>query len=66
MRKNILFICGSLNQTTMMHKISMHLSDYNCWFSPYYSDGIIGLFAKTPVLNFSILGGQFRHKTEEY
>jgi len=50
----------------MMHKISMHLTDFNCWFSPYYSDGIVGFFAKTPVLNFSILGGQFRLRTEEY
>jgi hypothetical protein len=64
--KNILFICGSMNQTTMMHKISMHLPDFDCWFSPYYADGIVGYFAKTPVLNFSILGGQFRHRTEEY
>ena len=55
-----------MNQTTMMHKISLHLNDFNCWFSPYYSDGIVGFFAKTPVLNFSILGGQFRHRTEEY
>jgi hypothetical protein len=44
----------------------MHLSDFNCWFSPYYSDDIVGFFAKTRVLNFSILGGQFRQKTEEY
>src|ERR1039457_4338923 len=50
----------------MMHKISLHLTDFNCWFSPYYSDGIVGFFAKTSVLNFSILGGQFRHSTEEY
>lgn len=26
----------------------------------------MGFFAKTPILNFSILGGQFRYKTEEY
>jgi hypothetical protein len=62
----ILFICGSTNQTLMMHKISMHFSDYECWFSPYYADGIIRFFSRTPVLDFSILGGQFRRRTLEY
>ena len=66
MKNNILFICGSLNQTSMMHKISMHLADYNCWFSPYYADGIVAYFSKTSVLNFSILGGQFRKRTIDY
>jgi hypothetical protein len=28
MRKRIFFICGSMNQTTQMHQISKHLSDY--------------------------------------
>jgi hypothetical protein len=62
----ILFICGSTNQTLMMHKISKHLTDYDCWFSPYYADGIIRFFSRTPVLDFSILGGQFRRRTLEY
>ncbi len=62
----VLFICGSMNQTTMMHQIYDHLSDFNCYFSPYYSDGIINFFSKTELLNFSILGGQFRQRTIEY
>jgi len=66
MLKNILFICGSRNQTVMMHKISEYLAHYNCYFTPYYSHGIIGSLAKTSLLNFSILGGQFRQKTLEY
>lgn len=64
--KNILFICGSLNQTTMMHKISSHFHDCNCFFSPYYGDGIINMFAQTKFLDFSILGGQFRSRTINY
>jgi hypothetical protein len=50
----------------MMHEISRHLSDFNSYFSPYYADGIVGFFSKTPVLNFSILGGQFRKNTTDY
>lgn len=63
---NILFICGSLNQTTMMHKISLHFPDYNCFFSPYYADSFLNSLAQTSILNFSILGGQFRKRTCEY
>lgn len=66
MKKKILFIGGSLNQTTMMHEISKHLSDYDCWFSPYYDDGYVGFLAKKGMLNFTILGGKFRKQTEEY
>ena len=42
MTQNILFIGGSLNQTTMLHKIAQHMGDYNCYFTPYYADGIEG------------------------
>ncbi|MDR3611233.1 MAG: hypothetical protein P4L27_11765 [Ignavibacteriaceae bacterium] len=66
MRKNILFICGSLNQTTMMHDISRYLYDFNSYFTPYYANGIVGFFSRTPILNFSILGGQFRKSTTDY
>ncbi len=62
----ILFICGSMNQTTMMHKISTHLSDYNCYFTPYYSEGFIKALSNTSLLDFSLLGGQFRKRTIKY
>jgi hypothetical protein len=62
----ILFICGSLNQTTMMHRISTHLKDFSCFFTPYYATGLIGLMARTSILNFSILAGQFRKNTLDY
>ncbi len=62
----ILFICGSINQTKMMHKISMHFSGYDCFFTPFYSDGFKKVLSNTRFLDFSILGGQFRQKTLEY
>ena len=65
-RHNILFICGSINQTTMMHKISQYFFADNCYFTPYYSDGFIKLFAEKGFLNKTILGGQFRLNTIEY
>lgn len=65
-RKKILLVGGSINQTTMMHQIAKHLTDYDCYFTPYYSDGIIDLLVQKGFLDFTILGGQFRQSTEEY
>ncbi|MCE1165229.1 MAG: hypothetical protein LWX07_07490 [Bacteroidetes bacterium] len=66
MRK-ILFICGSMNQTTMMHGISAHLGEgYDCYFTPYYTDGFKGILVNAGLLDFTILGGKFRRNTTEY
>jgi hypothetical protein len=65
-RKKILFICGSMNQTSMMHQISMYLSYCESYFSPYYGDGLISYLSKTHFLDFSVLGGQFRERTLNY
>jgi len=65
-KKKILFICGSLNQTSMMHQISLNLSEHDCYFSPYYADGIVNLAVRLGHLNFSILNGTFRKNTEKY
>lgn len=62
----ILFICGSLNQTTMMHKIAVKLSDHDCYFTPYYADGFINLLAKSGLLKSTILGGRHRRDTMDY
>ncbi len=66
MKKNILFIGGSLNQTMQMHRISEHLKDYNLWFTPYYADGYIRFLTKLGILDFTVLGGEFKRKTLEY
>ncbi len=65
-KKKILFICGSLNQTSMMHQISKHLEDYDCFFTPYYGDGYIKFLVDKGYLKFSILNGTFRWNTEKY
>lgn len=65
-RKKILFICGSLNQTSMMHQISQYLKEYDCFFTPYYSDGVINYLVGKGYGKFSILNGPFRWNTEKY
>jgi hypothetical protein len=66
MTKKILFIGGSLNQTTMMHQISQYFSDCDCFFTPFYATGLIDNLVKKGFLNFTILGERFREQTEDY
>ncbi len=66
MTKNILFICGSLNQTTMMHKISTQMGEAECFFTPYYADGVEAFAASMGWLDFTVLGGRHMRETREY
>jgi len=68
MRKKILFITGSMNQTSQMHQISMHLPEYDCWFSQFFTDipFVNALVKYTPLLNNTIISGQFKANSENY
>ena len=66
MAEKILLIGGSLNQTTMMHQIASHLNEYDCYFTPFYADGMIGILSKLHLLDFSILGGNHRKATMKF
>lgn len=55
-----------VKSNTMMHHISKHLFGYEAYFSPYYADGFVGRLANTHLLDFSVLGGQFRKRTMNY
>ncbi len=56
MKKKILFVCGSMNQTTQMYQISRHLGEYDQWFSPFFSDGVLGKASDMGLLEFTIMG----------
>jgi hypothetical protein len=58
MRKRIFFICGSMNQTTQMHQISKHLSDYEHSFSPYYCHGFDEILRILGLIEFTIAGNK--------
>jgi hypothetical protein len=66
MAQNILFIGGSLNQTKMMHKIAQNMGEYNCYFTPYYADGLENFVAQRGWLDFTVLGGRHRRETDSY
>ena len=65
-RRKVLLIGGSLNQTMMMHQIAQHLEQCDCFFSPFYADGLVRRLAEGGVLDFTILGGQAKRRTEAY
>ena len=67
MRKKILFIGGSLNQTKMAHAAAKHLeNEYDCYYTAYYADGFLGKLAEWGLADFCPLGGNFRRMTEAY
>jgi hypothetical protein len=68
MRNKVLFITGSLNQTSQMHQISQFLPDYDCWFSQIFSDTNLSKFLEkyTNVLNGTVMSAHCRENTEKY
>ena len=68
--KNVLLICGTLNQTKSMLAVAAHLREHQCYFTPYYCDGALRWATDLGWLNFTAMGGplrdrSFRHLQEE-
>ena len=67
LRKKILFIIGSPNQTTQMHQIASRLPEYDCYFSQIYSrHPVIRLAVKSGLLDNTIFSGEFKRKGDAY
>ena len=66
MTKRILFICGSMNQTTQMHQISTHLSEYAHAFSPFYCDGVDEILRRLGLMEFTIIGDKLAGRCRRY
>lgn len=64
--KRILFICGSMNQTTQMHEISRHLTEYGQAFTPYYCHGVHEMMRRMKLLEFTIIGDKLAKRCEKY
>ena len=57
-----------MNQTSQMHQISQHLTEYDCWYSQFFTDSpFINFFInKTSLINNTIFSGQFKENSEKY
>jgi hypothetical protein len=66
LKRRILFICGSKNQTTQMHKIAEQLPEYECAFTPYYVDGFCEWMRLRGWLDFTISGAIMAGRCIDY
>jgi len=66
MKKKILFICGSMNQTTQMHQIARHLDDYDHAFSPFYVDGFDEFLRRLGMIEFTVAGNKLSNRCRAY
>ncbi len=67
LKKRILFLIGSPNQTSQMHQIAAMLPEYDTYFSQIYTDQTIGrLILKTGFLDNTIMGGEFKKRADAY
>ncbi|MFA5834330.1 MAG: hypothetical protein WDA22_12715 [Bacteroidota bacterium] len=67
MKKKILFICGSNNQTTQMHQIASHLMhEFNCFFSPYYASGHVEWMRRAGLTEMTIMGQRYIEQCMQY
>ena len=66
LKQRVLFICGSMNQTTQMHRVALELPDYDCFFTPYYADGLIERLRRVGLMEFTIIGQPWRQACLAY
>jgi len=66
MHKRVLFICGSINQTTQMEQIAAHLPDFSCYFTPYYADTLLDLCCRMGLAEFSVMGKKLARRCVDY
>src|ERR1700739_2796055 len=68
MKRKILFLIGSLNQTTQMHQIATYLEkNFDCYFSQVFSSNIsFETFLRTGLLDRTIFAGETKQKADSY
>jgi len=65
-KSRILCIGGSLNQTMIVHKIAACMPEAECWFTPFFAEGLEWYLQKFGLLDHTIMGGAHRRATMEY
>jgi hypothetical protein len=65
-KKRVLFICGSINQTRQLHQIAMQMPDVDASFSPFYCDGLLEIFRRMGLLEMTVLGDKIRERCLAY
>lgn len=66
MGKNILFICGTMNQTTQMHSIARELPEHNCVFTPFYLEGFTSILHRLGLMENTTVGNKLSRNVRRY
>ena len=64
--RRALFICGSINQTTQMHKVAQQLAECDCFFTTYYDDGYPETLKRLRLTESTPLGYKLSARTLAY
>ena len=54
-----------MNQTTQMHQISRHLTEYEQAFTPFYCDGVQEAMRRLKLLEFTIIGAKLAERCHQ-
>lgn len=67
-KKKVLFIIGTPNQTTQMHQISKFLDEsFDCYFSQMFSSHpAFETVVKSGIFNHTLLAGEMKQKADKY
>jgi hypothetical protein len=65
-RPRVLFICGSIGQTTQMHQIAQRMIECDCVFSTYYDDGYPETLKRLRLTESTPLGYKLSARTLDY
>lgn len=65
-RPRVLFICGSLNQTTQLHAVAREMSHVSAYFSPFYGSRYVTTLRRLGFLENTIGGNKLRARCLDY
>ena len=66
MGKNILFICGTLNQTTQMYSIARELPEHYCYFTPFYLEGFTAILNRLGLMENTAAGNRLSRRVRQF
>src|SRR5262245_52694753 len=65
-RPRVLFICGSINQTTQMHQVAQQMVECDCAFSTYYDDGYANTLKRLRLTEMTPMGYKLSARAMDY
>ncbi len=65
-RPKVLFVCGSINQTTQLEAVAQRLTGAECWFSPFYGGRFMHFCRTMGLLETTIAGRKLANRCLDY